>query len=169
MTTKLSSSNSIWNFLYSIDPKGNGTCELSFIHIKETADLRPIGTDRDPDFDLYIKKIDCKLNIPRDPPSSASEPPPHHRPRPDGYDKPRPDYDKPRPNGYEKPKPDYDKPRPDYEKPRPNYDKPRPDYDRPRPDGYEKPRPDYGHEGHKPDYLFGHDNRPKPDPRPNER
>lgn len=66
---------------------GNGSCDLSFVHIRETADLQPIGTVRNPDFDLYIKKIDCKLNIPRVPPESHPIPgtlekpyPSHHKP-----------------------------------------------------------------------------------------
>lgn len=67
--------------IFRIDPKGNGSCDLSFIHIRETADLQPIGTIRGPDFDLYIKKVDCKLNIPRDPPESPNyHPESHHKP-----------------------------------------------------------------------------------------
>ncbi|GLV39891.1 uncharacterized protein CBL_08045 [Carabus blaptoides fortunei] len=65
---------------FGIAPEGNGTCELSFITIKETADLRPIGTVRAADYDLFIKKTDCKLNIPKDPPSSLSIPLPPHKP-----------------------------------------------------------------------------------------
>lgn len=48
---------------YSIGVKGNGTCELSSDHVKETADLKPIGTLADTDYDLYIKKLGCKLVI----------------------------------------------------------------------------------------------------------
>lgn len=29
--------------------------------VKETVDLKPIGTIQDPEFDLYIKKIDCQI------------------------------------------------------------------------------------------------------------
>lgn len=51
-------------FFYSnirIGLKGNGTCELSSKAIRETVDLKPIGTRKDTDYDLYIKKLGCKL------------------------------------------------------------------------------------------------------------
>ncbi|XP_030764944.1 uncharacterized protein LOC115889139 isoform X2 [Sitophilus oryzae] len=62
-------------FSFGIGPKGNGTCLLSKMAVKETADLKPIGTIRDTDFDLYIKKMDCKIVI--EPPSfvGAEKPP----------------------------------------------------------------------------------------------
>lgn len=43
--------------------KGNGSCEISGKIVKETADLKPIGTVNDAEYDLYIKKIGCKLVI----------------------------------------------------------------------------------------------------------
>ncbi|XP_060517083.1 uncharacterized protein LOC132696335 [Cylas formicarius] len=46
-----------------IGAKGNGTCELGKDPVKETIDLKPIGTIKDPDYDLYIKKLDCQVII----------------------------------------------------------------------------------------------------------
>ncbi|KAF5304702.1 hypothetical protein FQA39_LY09479 [Lamprigera yunnana] len=51
-------------FSFGIGVKGNATCELSGVVIKETPDLKPIGTVSDVEYDLYIKKIGCKLVIP---------------------------------------------------------------------------------------------------------
>lgn len=48
-------------FKYRIGLKGNGTCELSSKVIRETVDLKPIDTRKDTDYDLYIKKLGCKL------------------------------------------------------------------------------------------------------------
>ncbi|XP_076267093.1 uncharacterized protein LOC143200541 [Rhynchophorus ferrugineus] len=56
-------------FSFGIGTKGNGTCLLSKSSIRETGDLKPIGTIADPDYDLYIKKVDCKIVI--DPPDNA--------------------------------------------------------------------------------------------------
>ncbi|CAG9820450.1 unnamed protein product [Phaedon cochleariae] len=50
-------------FAFGISAKGNATCELSIDAIKETADLKPVGTLSSTDFDLYIKKLDCTLVI----------------------------------------------------------------------------------------------------------
>ncbi|KAG5894827.1 hypothetical protein JTB14_033671 [Gonioctena quinquepunctata] len=63
--------NSCRAFAFGISAKGNATCELSTNVIKETADLKPIGTLSDTDFDLYIKKHDCTLVIDKSP---------HHKP-----------------------------------------------------------------------------------------
>nr|XP_023022915.1 uncharacterized protein LOC111511130 isoform X1 [Leptinotarsa decemlineata] len=59
--------NSCRAFAFGISAKGNATCELSVDAIKETADLKPIGTVSDTDFDLYIKKLDCTLVIDKSP------------------------------------------------------------------------------------------------------
>ncbi|KAK9876141.1 hypothetical protein WA026_011258 [Henosepilachna vigintioctopunctata] len=50
-------------FSYGIAVKGNSTCQLGKNFIQETADLQPIGTIADVDFDLYIKKLGCKLVV----------------------------------------------------------------------------------------------------------
>lgn len=47
--------------VHRIGLKGNGTCELSAKVVRETVDLKPIGTRKDTDYDLYIKKLGCKL------------------------------------------------------------------------------------------------------------
>lgn len=54
-------------FYFRIGPKGNASCELSTKVVKETIDLKPIGTVSDPDFDLYIKKLGCTLVINKGP------------------------------------------------------------------------------------------------------
>ncbi|XP_048523827.1 uncharacterized protein LOC109536280 [Dendroctonus ponderosae] len=48
-------------YSFGIGAKGNASCLLSRTPIKETVDLKPIGTTKDTDFDLYIKKIDCQI------------------------------------------------------------------------------------------------------------
>ncbi|KAF5304804.1 hypothetical protein FQR65_LT07821 [Abscondita terminalis] len=55
------------SFSFGIGVKGNGTCELSRTTIKETPDLKPIGTITEVDYDLYIKKLGCKLVISQNP------------------------------------------------------------------------------------------------------
>ncbi|XP_045460590.1 uncharacterized protein LOC123671006 [Harmonia axyridis] len=59
-------------FSFGIGEKGNSTCELGRNFIKETATLQPIGTIENVDFDLYIKKLGCKLVI--DPQASKPKP-----------------------------------------------------------------------------------------------
>lgn len=163
-------------FSYRIDPQGNGTCELSFVHIKETADLKPIGTKEDVDFDLYIKKVDCKLNIPPDPPSSATQTPitnPHHfRPPAQPYDennKPvhhnKPDYlFKPQEFGPQKFPDPHTKPGNGYTKGeiehRPNYLPHSPTYEQYVPDFLPPPqnRPSDPRPG-----SYGNYDRPRPD------
>ncbi|KAK5647334.1 hypothetical protein RI129_002226 [Pyrocoelia pectoralis] len=49
------------SFSFGVGVKGNATCSLSKHSIKETPDLKPIGTLIDVDYDLYIKKLGCKL------------------------------------------------------------------------------------------------------------
>ncbi|XP_057670153.1 uncharacterized protein LOC130902222 [Diorhabda carinulata] len=49
------------SFSFGISVKGNGSCELGSITIKETGDLKPAGTVSDVDFDLYIKKTGCTV------------------------------------------------------------------------------------------------------------
>lgn len=60
-------------YFFSIGPKGNGTCLLSRNPVKETADLKPIGTISDTDYDLYIKKLDCQVILE---PHQQQAPPP---------------------------------------------------------------------------------------------
>lgn len=149
---------------------GNGTCDLSFIHIRETADLQPIGTDRNPDFDLYIKKVDCKLNIPRDPNESATysslplRPVDGLHPQPDSYhnlfgqdlydpQKYSPHKPEVRPNGYSN--------GPEKPIPKPG----RPDI---RPQHGSEHRPEHRPE-HIPDYVGHNFKRPDLDPYPNRR
>lgn len=50
-------------FVFSVGMKENTSCEMSSKIVKETADFRPIGTVNDTDYDLYVKKIGCKLVI----------------------------------------------------------------------------------------------------------
>ncbi|XP_044744139.1 uncharacterized protein LOC123306292 [Coccinella septempunctata] len=59
-------------FSFGIGEKGNSTCELGKNFIKETATLQPIGTIENVDFDLYIKKLGCKLVI--DPQAAKPKP-----------------------------------------------------------------------------------------------
>ncbi|XP_050305969.1 uncharacterized protein LOC126743078 [Anthonomus grandis grandis] len=60
-------------YSFGIGPKGNGTCLLGKYIIKETADLKPIGTIKDTDYDLYTKTLDCQIVL---------EPPEHHEEQP---------------------------------------------------------------------------------------
>ncbi|XP_066142349.1 uncharacterized protein [Euwallacea fornicatus] len=55
-------------YSFGIGPKGNGTCLISGQPVKETVDLKPIGTISDPDFDLYVKTLDCQIVL--EPPGS---------------------------------------------------------------------------------------------------
>ncbi|CAG9766320.1 unnamed protein product [Ceutorhynchus assimilis] len=68
-------------YSFGIGPKGNASCLLGHNPVKETADLKPIGTISDTDYDLYIKKIDCQvvLEPPKHPTSSSDNrnPPAH--------------------------------------------------------------------------------------------
>ncbi|KAL1513834.1 hypothetical protein ABEB36_003184 [Hypothenemus hampei] len=67
-------------YSFGIGPKGNASCLLSANPVKETVDLKPIGTIKDADFDLYIKKLDCQIIL--EPPhgdhSKPSEPSHHY-------------------------------------------------------------------------------------------
>ncbi|GJQ86810.1 hypothetical protein Trydic_g5597 [Trypoxylus dichotomus] len=78
------------SFSFGIGVKGNASCQLSSHVVKETVDLKPVGTIDDTDFDLYIKKMGCKLVIDTHP-SLNDEPEdpdkPKSRPRPDHYKK----------------------------------------------------------------------------------
>ncbi|KAJ8924277.1 hypothetical protein NQ315_007069, partial [Exocentrus adspersus] len=83
-------------FSFGIGTKGNGTCELSSDPVKETADLKPIGTVPDTDYDLYIKKLGCSVVVEKNP-----------------YDKPPPDYPETTnsvPSPESKPSPDNSRP-----------------------------------------------------------
>ncbi|XP_044265917.1 uncharacterized protein LOC123012157 [Tribolium madens] len=111
------------SFSFGIGVKGNSSCEISNDTIKETADLKPIGTKADTEFDLYIKKIGCTLVIDKNNPAfnqynSNSKPQNTEYGQPQsssygtspnkpstGYDKPQPSpsYDKPSTSGYDKP------------------------------------------------------------------
>lgn len=53
----------VFNIISSVGLKGNTSCEMSSKIIKETSDFKPIGTMNDTDYDLYVKKIGCKLVI----------------------------------------------------------------------------------------------------------
>ncbi|KAK4885792.1 hypothetical protein RN001_002063 [Aquatica leii] len=61
------------SFSFGIGVKGNATCELTRIVIKETPELKPIGTLSDIEYDLYIKKLGCKLVIPQSPTQNTPE------------------------------------------------------------------------------------------------
>ncbi|CAH0551802.1 unnamed protein product [Brassicogethes aeneus] len=97
------------SFSFGIGPKGNSTCEISTDVIKETVDFKPIGTVADVDFDLYIKKLGCKVVLDTSPHFIGSKPhlPPeedhqdhhqHHHESPNSIPQ-KPD----KPSGYEKP------------------------------------------------------------------
>lgn len=135
----------VYNYLllfFRISEKGNGTCELTFNAVRETADLKPIGTELDIDFDLYIKKFGCSVVIDKTP---------HDKPLNDGTQSPgKPDTlgnIKPHTNGYDNKPPDdgYD-----YQPPIDGYDhKPlQNDYDKPKKPNYYYLPPKHGNKDH---------------------
>ncbi|XP_063918862.1 uncharacterized protein LOC135134174 isoform X1 [Zophobas morio] len=140
------------SFSFGIGVKGNASCELSRNSIKETADLKPIGTKTDTDYDLYIKKLGCTLVIDKNNPAFDHYNKPPSGEQPSGsYDKPQGGYDPPPP--YKPPSPpSYEKPQGGYEPPPykppspPSYEKPQgggyepPPYKPPSPPSYEKPQ-----------------------------
>lgn len=77
--------------------KGNASCQLSSLVVQETVDLKPIGTIDDTDFDLYIKKLGCKLVI--DMSSDSPEYVNDEVPLPDNLPSTKP---RPRPSYYKK-------------------------------------------------------------------
>ncbi|CAH1364600.1 unnamed protein product [Tenebrio molitor] len=135
------------SFSFGIGVKGNASCELSNDPVKETADLKPIGTKADTDFDLYIKKLGCTLVIDKNNPAFGNHKPQgQDTPQNTGYgssnsyDKPSsvnygPHPSKPSSGGYDKPPSSGYNPAPPQSKPpdggygaastaRPSYSKP---------------------------------------------
>ncbi|KAB0805027.1 hypothetical protein PPYR_01997 [Photinus pyralis] len=56
---------------FGVGVKGNATCSLSRHSVRETPDLKPIGTISDVDYDLYIKKLGCKLVLNENQPADS--------------------------------------------------------------------------------------------------
>ncbi|XP_008195826.1 uncharacterized protein LOC663405 [Tribolium castaneum] len=158
------------SFSFGIGVKGNASCELSNDTIKETADLKPIGTKADTEFDLYIKKLGCTLVIDKNNPA-FDQYSNNNKPQSTEYGQPQGGSYGTTPN---KPSSGYDKPppSPSYEKPtRPSssgYDKPSSSgYDKPSTSGYDKPsspnynKPTYAvNEPPSSGYGYGSPNKP---------
>nr|XP_022915111.1 uncharacterized protein LOC111425362 [Onthophagus taurus] len=49
------------SFSYGVGVKGNSTCEISSTEIKQTPTKNLEGTTIETDYDLYVRKVDCKF------------------------------------------------------------------------------------------------------------